>query len=288
MLPPEHLNGPKTYPYRRVIRTALIALTVVVLALLACTRWIESHSVFYPLKDVQETPKDVGILYEEVTIPTADGVRLNAWFVRGSPASKSIMIFCHGNGGNIGHRVLWLKAFHDLGLNVLLFDYRGYGKSTGRPSEQGVYQDAVAVYDYLMHRPDVDRHHITAYGESLGGAVAIDLATKRSLGGLVVDSSFSSARDMAKLLYPGLPTWFMTCRFDSVTKVRHLEIPKLFIHNYDDSIIPFVIGRRLYDAAAEPKMFVPMRGGHGEGLIHDAQKFNRTLKVFVKSIGCRK
>ena len=202
MVIPENSNNPQPYPYRRVARTTLIALAIVVLAVFACTRWIESHSVFYPSHDIQKTPKDVGISYEEVSIPTADGIRLNAWFVRGSPVSRAVVIYCHGNAGNIGNRIYRLKAFHDLGLNILLFDYRGFGKSTGRPSEQGVYKDAVTVYDYLANRPDVDRHYIAAYGKSLGGAVAIDLATKRSLVGLVIDSSFSSARDMAKRIYP--------------------------------------------------------------------------------------
>ncbi|MBN1548937.1 MAG: alpha/beta hydrolase [Syntrophaceae bacterium] len=285
MLIPKHSNNSQPYPYLKVIRTALIALGVVVLALFACTRWIESHSVFYPSKDVQRTPKDVGISYEEVTIPTADGISLNAWLVRGSPRSKSIVIYCHGNAGNIGNRIYRLKVFHDLGLNVLLFDYRGFGKSTGRPSEQGIYEDAAAVYDYLANRPDVDCHHIAAYGKSIGGAVVIDLATKRSLAGFVVDSSFSSARDMAELLYPGLPAWFVTYRFDSVSKVRNLKIPKLFIHNPDDGIVPLVIGQRLFAAAAQPKIFVPMRGGHGQGLVYDTRKFSQTLQVFMMSIG---
>jgi fermentation-respiration switch protein FrsA (DUF1100 family) len=285
MSSPYRPSRTKSYPYGRVIRTGLLASAVVVFTLFVCTRWIESHAVFYPSVHIQATPAAVGVPYEEVTIPTVDGIRLNAWFVRSSTVSRAVVIYCHGNGGNIGDRIDWMKAFYDMGLNVLLFDYRGYGRSTGRPTEEGVYQDAVTVYDYLVRRPDVDRSLIAAYGESLGGAVAVDMAVKRPLAGLVIDGSFTSAQDMADLLYPGLPTWFMTCRFDSVTKVRRLTIPKLFFHNRDDTIIPFAVGKRLFDAAAEPKLLVPLPGEHGSGLFSDPERYKHAFQSFMASIG---
>ncbi len=264
------------------------------LVLFLCVRWLENRSIFYPTKEVKTTPGDEGMAYEDLTVVTPDGVRLQAWFVPAAAGDNApgprgrrgrpVLIYCHGNAGNIGMRTAKLKVFHDLGLNVLLFDYRGYGKSTGRPTEQGVYRDALAVYDYLAGRANIDKDKIAAYGASLGGAVVIDLATKRRLAGLVVDSSFTSALEMAGLLYPYLPGVFMSARFDSVAKVKKLTVPKLFIHTRDDATVPFYIGKRLFEAALPPKVFTQLNGVHGESSVYDGERFQQAVRDFFIAV----
>ena len=174
-----------------------------------------------------------------------------------------------------------IKFFYDLGLNVFIFDYRGYGRSEGKPSEQGIYLDAQGAYDYLQTRGDVKMDHIILYGASLGGAVVIDLAKERNASFLVVESSFTNARDMARIHFPFVPALFLSLKFDSIDKVRELNIPKLFIHSPEDQVVPYGVGQKLFEAAREPKEFLKTHGGHNDGsIISDplaAGEFKRIL-----------
>lgn len=248
---------------RKIMSTLLIVVLVLTGGLFALVRYLESNAVFFPGKNVFMLPDRAGMAYEDIMITTSDGVRINAWFVK-NPSAKSTLIFAHGNAGCMSDRMLKIKFFHDLGLNVLIFDYRGYGRSEGKPTEQGVYKDAQAAYDYLLGRKDVDPAKIAAYGTSLGGIVAVDLATQRPLAALIVDSSITSGRDVARIYYPYVPHFFMQIKFDSLSKVARIHIPKLFMHSPDDKTVPFAMGQRLFAAAAEPKQFVQSSGGHNE------------------------
>lgn len=258
-----------------------IVVTVVLLA--AGVRYLESRSVFYPARSIAATPAALGLAFEDVFIKTEDNVTINAWLIKSS-TQRGTLIFCHGNAGNIGDRLEKILLFHQMGLNVLIIDYRGYGKSQGQPGEAGIYKDAVGAYDYLLTRQDIDRSRIIGYGESLGGAVAVDLGTKKNLAALIIDSSFTNAADMAKTIYPFIPSFLLGTKLDSVSKVRAVTIPKLFIHSRADEIVPFRLGERLYQAAAQPKEFLelPGGGGHNDTPIDAREKMAKEIITFLR------
>lgn len=247
-------------------------------------RYLEYRSVFYPSRRILATPADIGLSFEDVYVKTQDGVTIHGWFIPVAGA-KATLIFLHGNAGNIGDRMGKIQFFHDLGLNVLIIDYRGYGKSEGNPTEAGIYMDALAAYDYLTSRRDVNAQRLIAYGASLGGAVAIDLAAKRNLSCLIVDSAFTSAADMAKRIYPFVPSFLIGIKMDNIGKVQALKIPKLFIHSKDDEIVPLELGRRLFEAAAPPKEFLEIAGSHNEGYFDSQDKIAGGISRFLKQYG---
>ncbi|MDE1920161.1 MAG: alpha/beta hydrolase [Candidatus Omnitrophica bacterium] len=244
-------------------------------------RHLESAGVFFPGREITADPSGLGLPWEDVYFNARGNVLLNGWFFK-NPAARSTLFFAHGNAGNIGDRVLKIKFFYDLGMNVFIFDYRGYGKSEGRPSEAGIYWDAQAAFDYLQSRGDVDMDKVIFYGASLGGAVVIDLANHRKAALLAVESSFTSARDMARVHYPFVPLFFIRLKFNSIDKVRHLNVPKLFMHSPQDEVVPYRVGEKLFMAAGQPKQFLKIRGGHNDSSLVDqpdaAAEFIRLLK----------
>ena len=252
--------------------------------MLVLLRYMEHVAVFFPGQEVSIVPLHMGMPYEDLYLKTSDGVRINAWFLK-NPKARSTLIFAHGNAGTMSDRLLKVKFFYDLGLNVLVFDYRGYGKSQGKPTENGVYLDAQTAYDYLKDRNDIDMNAVIAYGASLGGIVAVDLASKRPVSVLIVDSSITSASEAAQVFYPYLPTIFMSIKFDSIGKVAKLIMPKLFIHSPDDRTVPFQMGRRLFNAAREPKEFLVSSGGHNEIQIVNDHKTGDAVKHFLSTKG---
>ncbi len=262
----------------------VLIVCIVLSVLLVLVRYLERNGVFFPGKDMVLDPSRAGLSFEDLYLTTADGVRINAWFVPHSRAGTTL-IFAHGNAGTMSDRVIKVKFFHDLGLNVLIFDYRGYGRSQGKPSEKGLYLDAQAAYDHLKSRGDVDKNRIIAYGASLGGPVAVDLACHRPLAALVVDSSITSAKDMAGILYPYLPSFLLSLKFDSISKVKYLKMPKLFMHSPDDHVVPFSMGSRLFEAAAAPKEFLRTSGGHNDVSIVSDPKAGAAFKKFLMSRG---
>ncbi len=273
-----------------MLRKLMIAVGVLVLLVLTSefflVKYLEHTAIFYPGKGINLTPESMGLVYEDIYLKTADGLLINAWLVKASEKAATILCL-HSNEGNMddGDRLEKIKFFHDLGLNVLMFDYRGYGRSQGHATEQGIYRDAQAAYDYLKNRSDIDPNRIIAYGASLGGAVAIDLATKRKLAALIVDSCFTSAKDMAIELYPFLPTWMMSVKFDNISKVERLTIPKLFMHSSQDEIVPREMGERLFQAAANPKEFLLTSGGHNDGQFMRVLSIQAEFKKFLIKYG---
>jgi fermentation-respiration switch protein FrsA (DUF1100 family) len=258
--------------------TGLFCFALIVLAaLFLLVKYLEHTSVFYPGHTIITNPSQVGLKYEDLYLRTSDGIKINAWFAKYSDSASTI-IFAHGNAGTMGERIMKMKFWHDVGLNVVFFDYRGYGHSEGNPTEQGVYLDAQAVYDYLQSRPDIDHNRIIAYGASLGGVVMIDLASKRKLAALIVESSITSAKDMAHRLYPMIPSFFMSIKFDSLSKISRISCPKLFLHSREDHTVPFSMGQKLYDTALVPKEFLVIYGGHNDGGFMDPQ----VQKGFIK------
>ncbi|MBU0549638.1 MAG: alpha/beta hydrolase [Candidatus Omnitrophica bacterium] len=247
----------------------------------AYLRYFESKGIYYPTKDISLSPADIGIKYEDIFFTTEDGARLNGWFIP-QEKPRGTLLFCHGNAGNIGDRVEFVGIFYKLNLNVLIFDYRGYGRSQGRPSEEGLYKDAQAAYRYLLSRKDINKSPIIIYGKSIGANVAIDLASKVNTVALIVDSAFTSACDMGRKLFPYLPVkWVITVKFDALAKIKEINIPKLIIHSRDDEIVPFKMGQRLFEAAPQPKEFYPMRGGHNEAIFIAGQEYASRIDKFL-------
>jgi len=259
----------------------LFTLTIAVVLFVVYIRYLESRSIFFPSAEIMATPDEVGLPFEDVFIKTEDAVALHGWFVKSSPPSNKVLIFLHGNAGNISGRLEKMKLFHQMGLSVLIIDYRGYGKSEGRPTEEGVYKDALAAYDYVMQREDIRQKNIVVYGASLGGAVAIDLASKRKVSHLIVDSSFTNAGDMAKRIFPFVPSILIKTRLDSLSKIKKVKFPKLFIHSRADEVVPFILGEKLYKEAPSPKEFLEINGGHNDGHIYDGNKFVEGIRSFL-------
>lgn len=259
----------------------IVLLFIAVVLCAAGIRYFEYRSIFYPVRAIAATPAAIGLLFEDVSIKTQDNVIINGWLVKSSTA-RGTLLFLHGNAGNIGDRLEKIRMFHQMGLHVLIIDYRGYGKSGGRPGEAGIYLDALAAYDYLRGRRDIAPARIIGYGASLGGAAVIDLATKRELAALIVDSSFTSAADMAKLVYPFIPSFLIKIKLDSVGKIRSVTTPKLFLHSREDELVPFALGEKLYQAAAPPKEFLELSGGHNTGFDDSQEKILLGMTDFLR------
>jgi len=259
----------------------LIYLAFFILLFFLYVRYLESKSVFYPSRLLASTPEAIGLAYENVSIMTEDDVHIHGWLVK-APSAKSTLLFFHGNAGNIADRLGKIELLHGMNLNVLIIDYRGYGQSGGSPTEGGIYQDALAAYEYVKAREDLGGQNVIVYGASLGGAVAVDLGSRRPVAALVVDSSFSSAADIAKGIYPFVPSFLIKTKLDSMIKIKQVVAPKLFFHSIDDLTVPYKLGRKLYEAAIQPKKFIDIVGDHTGGHLHDREKFEQELTMFLK------
>lgn len=249
---------------RRVGIVLLITLVVTYVTICVVIFATQRHLIYFPSSGYTVTPEEMGLSYEAATLTTSDGESIAAWYVSVSQPRATIL-FCHGNAGNMAERCPTLKTFSRLGYDVLIFDYRGYGASTGVPSEAGLYCDADAAWQYLTVERQIPPQRIVVFGRSLGGAVAIDLATRHTPAALVVECTFTSMVDIGQREYPLLPVGLLcTHRYESVKKVPNLHCPKLFFHGMQDELIPLDNARRLFAAAAEPKQFIATGGGHNE------------------------
>jgi fermentation-respiration switch protein FrsA (DUF1100 family) len=219
---------------------------------------------FVPSRDLSVTPGDIGLSFEDIFIEVADGERVHGWYfpVEGSAV---VAMLCHGNAGNISHRLETAEFLTSIGVNVLLFDYRGYGRSDGKPSEENAYADAEAAYRWLLSDKGFGSEQVIIFGRSLGGAVAVELATRVSCRALIVESSFSSVKDLGRRMFPYMPIGLLLrFEFDSAEKIASLDCPKVICHSPVDEIVPYDLGRKLYEAAAEPKTWIELSGGHNE------------------------
>jgi len=261
----------------------IITIIVVLILLFFFIRFIEQRSLYFPFKTIEATPKAIGLNYEDVTITTGDGIYLNGWFIP-SDRPRATILLSHGNGGNISHRLEKITILHELDFDILIYDYRGYGRSTGRPSEEGLYRDAQAVYDYLVNEKRVLPEKIIAYGESLGGAVSIDLAGNHKVGGLIIESGFTSIHDMAKSVHLYVPGFFLKTRFDSLKKIKEITVSKLIMHSPEDEIVPFKQGKQLFENAPGPKVFVELQGGHNDGFLVSGEAYIKGIDDFISPI----
>jgi fermentation-respiration switch protein FrsA (DUF1100 family) len=250
-----------------------------------CSR-LENKHIFFPAKEFLLTPETRGLPYEDVNFNTEDNIKINGWYIKTAHEAPTVL-FLHGNAGNISHRLDKLQMFHRSGLNVLIIDYRGYGKSEGNPSEEGVYLDALAAYDYLKIRiGEEESEQLILYGESLGGAIAVDLATKRGVRSIILDSTFTSIADMAQTRFPLIPSFMIKTRMDSLSKISQITCPLLLIHSLQDEIVPFQLGERLYAASpTREKFFLKIRGGHNSGFQQSQKGIEKGVVDFLRSIG---
>lgn len=247
----------------------LIMLLGAGLLIVLMLRWFEHSQVYHPDRVLTATGAELDRRFEDVIFKAGDGVELNGWFFpanTNSPRARLVVLVCHGNAGNIGDRLETCAALLATGAGVFVFDYRGYGKSRGWPSEEGTYLDAQAAYRWLCGRGFAGTN-IIAFGESLGGGIAAELAVREPVGALVLQSTFTSIPDIGADLFPWLPVrWLATIRYDTHSKLPRLKLPVLVMHSRADEIIPFRHGQRNFAVANEPKLFWELTRGHNEPL----------------------
>jgi len=257
---------------RRLLTIVVVTLALAYVGICVGVYLGQTQLLYFPSRSYGLRPKDAALPYEDLKLPTPAGTTIAAWYIPlpvGTP--KGSVIFCQGNAGNMSEQVGSAKSFSRLGYNVLLFDYEGYGGSTGEPNEAGTYRAAEAAWNYLTQTRGERPERIVVFGRSLGGGVAIELAHRHTPGALLVECTFTSIVDMGAHQYPYLPVGLICKnRYESVNKVGQIPCPKLFLHGSGDELIPPEMGRRLFAAAAEPKEFLETPGGHNDaGFEHD-------------------
>jgi fermentation-respiration switch protein FrsA (DUF1100 family) len=240
--------------------------------------------LYFPTRVLDGTPASVGLRYVDLEIATSDGQRLHGWWIPSPrrPATGHVLFF-HGNGGNISHRLAEARVLADAGLNVLLFDYRGYGRSTGTPGEAGTYRDARAARAALLAQPGLDGAPVLYLGESLGGAVAAELAVAEPPAGLVLQSTFTSVREMARLHYPFVPAALVPDAYPTLDRVARVRCPLLILHGDRDDIVPLGHGQALFAQAAGSKRFDVVRGaGHNDLLLATGAAYGETIAAWAR------
>ena len=279
------------------METVLLLATGIV-AIILWLRWCEPRMLYYPVREIDSTPDKLGLKYDDVTLVTSDGVHINGWFL---PAPESpitnhqspitdhrppiTILFFHGNAGNISHRFEKLDILHGLGVDVFIIDYRGYGRSEGTPTEDGTYRDARAAYEYLTKTRNRGPRTLVVYGESLGSAVAAELASKVDVGGLVLEEAFTSVADVGQRMFPFLPVrWCVRNRYDTLSKMPRIRAPVLIFHSRDDEFFDLRHAQRLFEAANDPKQLVELRGRHNDAFLTSAEAYRNGLKEFLERL----
>jgi fermentation-respiration switch protein FrsA (DUF1100 family) len=282
---------------------SLRILLLLIIGLLALVMFLEDRFIYFPSKypegnwDVErlragrkgaDAPK-----IEDVWMTAADGVRLHGWYctppetdqaASSTGSNQMTLLWFHGNAGNLTHRYPVIENLLEQRMAVFIIDYRGYGRSEGSPAEEGLYRDARAAWDYLARERGISPGRIVIFGDSLGGAVAIELATKIEPAGLIVQSSFTSIKDMASQVMPFLPTFILRTRMDSINKIAGVRCPKLFIHSSSDELVPYRFGLQLFDAASEPKRFYEVKGAsHNETDLIGGRAYFDAIGDFVRT-----
>ena len=250
----------------------------------ALDRFVE-RQIFFPDRYLESQPADFGLEYEDVRFEAGDGVVLHGWYIPAKPC-RAVFLFCHGNAGNISHRLDNVYRLHELGLSVMIFDYRGYGLSEGRITERGFYQDAEAAYEIARQRADAASTKLVVFGRSLGGIAAVHIGAARPCSGMILESTFTDLAAMASVHFP-VPFVGVTLgdRLSSLVKISRVTAPLLFFHGNHDEIVPFELGRRLYEAANQPKEFVTLDGaGHNDTYLVGGADYFRKVVSFIDGL----
>jgi fermentation-respiration switch protein FrsA (DUF1100 family) len=248
--------------------------------------WMEKGLIFFPTREMTITPAYVGLRFEDLYLKTSDGIRVNAWFIP-HPEARASLLWLHGNGGNLSHRVDQLRWLHEwVPAHVLMLDYREYGRSEGTVTEEGTYRDAEAAYDHLVSRPESASGRVVVFGQSLGSAVAVELSLRRRVDGLILEAPLISIREMARTVFPWFPgTGWLKTRYDTLSKIGKVKAPLLILHGDRDEIVPFEHGERLYGAANEPKRFYTIRGsGHNDTYIVGGRPYFEEMARFIREL----
>lgn len=274
----------------RLLAGAACVLAIGYLAAIGYLRFNERRYIYQPGDRAVAAPDaKFGLGETRVTYPSSDGVTLSAWIIPASNNSTPVgwILICHGNYGNIGfgQRPEFYASMRDLGLNILAFDYRGFGDSTGSADERGLHDDAMASYEYLTKTRRLRPERLVIFGHSLGSGVAVELASRVPAAGLIVEGAYTSVAERAQELYPYFPIQMIaTQRFPSIDRMPSIAIPKLFLHSPEDAVIPYAQGHRLFEAASEPKTFVDVRGGHENAFREDKAVYYGAIGAFLKGI----
>lgn len=279
---------------------AIVVVVVTIVLLAGAIMLFEDRFIYFPSKypeGLWERPErhvregEIFPLIEDVYLTASDGIRIHGWFctpqqrLNGEDkplTAEMTLLYFHGNAGNISYRYEFIRKLMTIPVSVFIIDYRGYGKSEGTPSEEGFYRDAQAAWDYLVNSRGLKASQIIIFGKSLGGAVGIDLATKIDPAGVIIQSSFTSIADMAKRVMPLVPGFLIRTKMNSVEKIRRVRTPKLFIHSPVDEVVPYELGRRLYDEAIEPKQFYEVAdSSHNETDLTGGAAYMEALRRFI-------
>jgi fermentation-respiration switch protein FrsA (DUF1100 family) len=265
----------------------LIVAVVAVYGLLIVVMYFTQGRMLYlpnmPGRTLDMTPADAGMDYQDVSLETADGVTLHGWFVPGQ--SSRVLLFFHGNAGNISHRLDSIRQFQELGLSVFIIDYRGYGQSGDKISETGIYSDAEAAWRHLTEDRGISDNDVIVFGRSLGASAASRLATQHPPLALIVEASFTSVPDIAQELYPWLPArWLCRFRHATVDHIRDVHCPVLVVHSRDDEIIPFHHGETIFASANEPRTFLALRGSHNDAFLQHKNTYTEGICTFLAGL----
>ncbi|MGD8370899.1 MAG: alpha/beta hydrolase [Syntrophobacterales bacterium] len=270
----------------RLLRILALLLGVLVLSFLSgCWNWFVESQVFFPDKTIVQTPADFGLGFEDIWFDSSDGVRLHGWLVSASPPGH-LLLFCHGNAGNISHRLDNVRLLQQRGISVFIFDYRGYGRSDGRISEKGFYLDSEAAYQVARKWAEGNKAKLIVFGRSLGGIAATHLGATQGCDGLILESTFTNMGAMAGAHYP-LPfaERLFKHRLNAVGEIAQVRAPILFIHGNDDKIVPIRLGRQLYEAAPNPKEFVTLPGaGHNDTYFIGGKEYFDKVVAFLDKL----
>jgi fermentation-respiration switch protein FrsA (DUF1100 family) len=286
----------------------LISIAVVLFITYSVLGWtlyfMQPTFLYGPVREVPYTPGELGLDFESVVFKSGNGLQLSGWYIPASlearPEAASVqrgdllltgqaekseftVLFCHGNGGNIMHRLDSINIFYNLGLNCFIFDYRGYGNSEGKADEEGTYLDVMAAYKWLREEKKISANNIIVFGRSLGGSIAAQLASKVKVKALIIESAFTSYVDIGKKFYPYMPVrWFARFSYQTIDYVKEVRCPVMIIHSRGDEIIPFEFGLELYEAANEPKEFVEIFGSHNDGFLVSSEVYKGAWSKWLR------
>lgn len=246
--------------------------------------FMQSQFIYRPVKGVVYTPERLGIEFEDVNLITDDGIEITGWYI---PPQRNgyTVLFCHGNGGDIMHRLDTVNLFSEMGLGLFVFDYRGYGDSQGKTTEAGTYLDAEAAYKWLCTRKKISEHRIVIFGRSLGASIAAYVAGKVNCGGVVLENAFTSYAAIGQKMYPYMPVkWFAKFKYDTKEYLESVSCPVLIFHSKDDEIIPYKFGRELFESVEGDKRFVDIFGDHNNSFLISLNPYKKSWASFLRHL----
>ena len=247
--------------------------------------FLQKNLIHNPYPKLIGTPADRGLMYEDVLLTVQNGeAELHGWFIPNEQARFTILYFC-GNAGNMSYHLDTLSILHSIGLSIFIYDFRGFGRSKGRLTERAMYDDAQSALEYLVQTRSIPSSQIVVFGRSLGSAMASWIASKHQLAATIMESSFSSMADMAKIVYPWLPVDLMLrWRYDNFSRIGDIKSPLLLVHSSEDDLVPYAHSEKLYEAATEPKQLLTITGDHIEGFSDSGDIYINGLSAFLDSL----